>query len=241
MHLLRTVFLILHVIGGFTALLIGIVPMVAKKGGKVHRWAGWVYTVAMTDVFISSVVLSTIIPLLTDKPVNLFLLFIGVFSFYFLFMGMRTLKFNRPGYKNGPGKVDYVVVISVILFSIVFLTLALRKLFIGGDTFIIVLAVFSAFSLRASIVGLKKLRKPYDSATDKTVYFFNHTGNMIGSYIAAFTAFMVQNAHFIPINIPPMVAWLAPGTIGVMAIVYTFKYYRKELAEGRRLPQFSKD
>src|SRR5699024_6890814 len=43
-----------HIIGGFVALFIFWVPIVTRKGGKVHRGAGWVYVASMSAVSISA-------------------------------------------------------------------------------------------------------------------------------------------------------------------------------------------
>lgn len=45
---------ILHILAGFTALLIFWIPLVTKKGGSIHRRIGWVYIGAMTVVSISA-------------------------------------------------------------------------------------------------------------------------------------------------------------------------------------------
>ena len=49
-------------------------------------------------------------------------------------------------------------------------------------------------------------------------------GGMIGSYIAAVSAFSVVNFHFLP----PAVRWLWPSAIGVPAILLWIRYYRQK-------------
>lgn len=43
-----------------------------------------------------------------------------------------------------------------------------------------------------------------------------HIGKITGGYIAATTAFVVVNNTFLP----PLLAWLAPGVLGNIYIVY---------------------
>ncbi|WP_332888707.1 DUF2306 domain-containing protein [Domibacillus epiphyticus] len=46
--------LILHIIGGFTALFTFWIPVVTKKGGKLHSMSGWGYVGGMIVVAISA-------------------------------------------------------------------------------------------------------------------------------------------------------------------------------------------
>jgi hypothetical protein len=64
------------------------------------------------------------------------------------------------------------------------------------------------------------LNKP---ATDQKVYLREHVGRMTGSYIAAFTAFLVNNASFLT----PLVVWLGPTVLGFGVIWYFSRPYQK--------------
>ncbi len=48
-----------------------------------------------------------------------------------------------------------------------------------------------------------------------------HIGNMLGSYIGAITAFVVNQMEHIPL--PPIVMWLGPSVILVPIIVIELK------------------
>lgn len=39
--------LYLHILAGFTALIVFWIPLVTKKGGMIHRRVGWIYVWAM--------------------------------------------------------------------------------------------------------------------------------------------------------------------------------------------------
>jgi len=64
------------------------------------------------------------------------------------------------------------------------------------------------------------LNKP---ATDQKVYLREHVGRMTGSYIAAFTAFLVNNTSFLT----PLVVWLGPAVLGFGVIWYFSRPYQK--------------
>lgn len=44
----------IHILAGATALLIFWLPLVAKKGGPLHRRVGWVYSVCMDVVEVTA-------------------------------------------------------------------------------------------------------------------------------------------------------------------------------------------
>ena len=45
----------LHVIGGFTAILVLWVPIVTRKGRKLHRQSGWVFVFSMATVSLTAI------------------------------------------------------------------------------------------------------------------------------------------------------------------------------------------
>lgn len=222
---IKTIFIVLHVLGGFTALLTGVVPMIAQKGGLLHRRAGWVYTAAMTDVFITAVVLSTVLPLIYHTPINIFLLFVGVFSFYFVFSGLRGLRFFRPGLEHNATGMDKFAAILLLLFSVGLLYFAFFDPNTHKTYFNPIFLVFALFGINMARQDLMQFRQQFDLEKHRHHYFFHHMTRMLGSYIAAVTAFVVVNVHFLH----PIVVWLGPGLIGGIGITYTVRYWRKKL------------
>jgi hypothetical protein len=74
----------------------------------------------------------------------------------------------------------------------------------------------------------KFVRKP----TEKMFWWYTHLGNMIGSYIAAWTAFSVVTLPRIFGN--HMWLWLWPTAVGVPAIVLTTAYYKRKFSPRAR-------
>ena len=60
-------------------------------------------------------------------------------------------------------------------------------------------------------------------------WWYTHLGNMIGSYIAAWTAFSVVT---LPVILPHagFFLWLWPTAVGVPAIVIMIGYYKRKFA-----------
>jgi hypothetical protein len=205
--------LAVHICFGFIALLDGIIPMFAKKGGKLHNTTGLIYFWAMLLIFVTGVPLAVFTG-------NIFLFTIAIFSFYMAFTGYRWAKL-KPGVK--PAVLDHVVSwvafacgVSMLGFSTYILV------FISVQTVAIILLIFGGICFAMSFTDLRRLlNKKKAGPTD---WFFGHLGRMIGSYIATFTAFSATNMLFMP----TLVTWLLPSVIGTVAIVLISRHFRKK-------------
>jgi len=83
--------------------------------------------------------------------------------------------------------------------------------------------VFGILGMRLAAVELRKfIWKP----TEKMFWWYTHLGNFIGSYIAAWTAFLVVTVA--PLLHVGKMIWLVPTVIGVPAIFLTIGYYRRK-------------
>ena len=94
-----------HVFAGASVLLSGLVAMLAPKGGRGHRMAGQLYFWGMFWIFASALLLIGMVRF------NIFLLVMGVFSFYLTFSGYRVLKRKAPGQQ---GWIDWGAAIFAI-------------------------------------------------------------------------------------------------------------------------------
>jgi len=201
--------MILHVFAGILSLVSGLLVFVLAKGTKFHIRIGKVYYLAMLLVFLTSIYVSI-------TKGNWFLLLIGIFSFYLVQSGLRMNRF-RTLKTSGP--LDKIRVFSYGLAFLTMIVLALL-VFNSSTTLAIILLVFGiiGFSLIRLDFRYFILNKP---SPDPKVYFREHIGRMTGSYIAAFTAFLVNNIHFMH----PLVTWLGPTVIGFGVIWYFSKPY----------------
>jgi hypothetical protein len=64
--------------------------------------------------------------------------------------------------------------------------------------------------------------------SEKMFWWYTHLGNMIGSYIAAWSAFSVVTLS--RVIGPHWYVWLWPTMIGVPAITVTTAYYKRRFA-----------
>lgn len=217
-----TLILYIHIAAGFIALITGLVPMFAKKGGKAHVFWGTVYfwamfVVALTALFRFQMQMRLI-----------FLAAIAIFSFYNTFTGVRLIQ-RKESLK--PSWLDYFASVLAMMCALAMFYFA----FLGyqkGDGFLSTL--FLVFGVAVFTMALEDLRvfmgKKIINDEGKPVpiryWFQNHISRMGGSYIATVTAFLVVNN---PPYIPGLVVWIAPGVIGGIIISRVRNSYRKSI------------
>lgn len=217
-----------HIAAGALALFLGALAMLAHKGGARHRLWGKAYFWSMFGVF------STSLGLLVLRP-NAFLLGIAVLSFYGALTGYRALfrKQMSRGWRHA--WLDWIAADLAGLASLGFIA--------WGTMGLLGLGLFSAERIPAafSILGiafglglggqarvdLRSFRRP---AADRRWWWFYHMERLLGSYIAALTAFTVQVVgRRLPLEWS-WLAWVAPGLIGGIGISLWIGHYREKFA-----------
>ncbi|MEQ8242753.1 hypothetical protein [Fulvivirga sp.] len=208
-----------HVMAGVVSLITGPMAMTTKKGGQVHRKAGKVYFYAMTYVFITAVVLSSIkfIP---------FLFMISFLSYYGCFSGVRILKLKKLHKDQKPKPYDWFAGIFTVVAGLSFGGYGIYLLTVGQEDVLGWLSVFfGVFTINAGIGGLKLFMK---RPTNAFYWYMYHIDGMMGSYIAAATAFAVTMGRMTAFN--HWILWVAPAILGVPLISYWKRLYRMKFA-----------
>ena len=219
MNILFYLLLTLHIIGGVTGLLTGSVNLTRRKGDKLHRSVGKVFTFAMLAAAISALGLSVIHP-------NYFLFIIGSFTIYLVGTGNRYLYLKMLGHDVKPNITDWVLTLGMMVLGMVFILSGTVRVS-NGNSFGIAYIVFGA-------IGLSSVRKDLANyrgkAHQRHFWLAAHIQRMTGAYIAALTAFLVVNAQFMPFQLPSLVAWLLP-TIVLTPLIFkwTAKYAGKKV------------
>jgi uncharacterized membrane protein len=210
--------LALHVASGSLAFVLAPIALITAKGGKAHRRWGMIYVYAMAGVAVSAMVMALYRPLL-------FLALVAIFSFYNAFLAYRVLG-QKAAYNGGQTALplDWAA---------------------AGFTFLasLALAVFGAFrpamvqylGIPAIVFGLLGMRISSSAMwtythppTEKMFWWYQHLQGMLGSYIAAWTAFLVVTVE--PRVHWGWVLWVVPTALGVPAIALTTAYYKKKFA-----------
>lgn len=226
MPMFHTINLIIHIASGFTALTVGVVPMVAQKGGNLHKQAGTVFFWAMFGVFVTATTSWLQHP---EKPFLQFLLLVGFFSFHMALTGVRALRLKKSA--NQPTRFDWFVAGVAMVAGTAAILFGSWQIYAGLTSgrafpfFSILYLVFGVFFLRNGQMDWWLYSSRVQA--EKLHWFFHHITRMVGAYIAAFTAFCVVNGDKIPL--PSLVVWTLPGAIGGFFIARTIRYYKQKL------------
>src|ERR1700733_6561072 len=218
------VFLALHIACGIVAFLCAPVALSTAKGGRVHRRWGKIYFWAMAGVAVTALALSFALPVY-------FLAMVAVFSFYSAFAAYRILYLKDIFKGAQPKVVDWLAAVLTVLSSLLLFLMGFLQpelmgvgvVQIAGHPVSIVSIVFGLIGMRMGLGSIHGFIKP---SGEKMFWWFGHMQGMIGSYIAAMTAFSAVNlTRWFG---PAWWVWLWPTIVGVPAIAIWTAYYKKQ-------------
>ena len=225
-----TLLLALHIAGGSAALLSMAIPLIAKKGGRAHRQAGWVFVAGMALVSITALLLSGWRFFFDPRPGvrtgALFLFYIAILTAAGVSTGIRVLRVRRRA-THAPAAWD--IGISALLLG--------TSVGMAGYGLASRLPLFVAFSVVGLLSGGSQLAYWLRTPTHHMHWWFEHMSSMLGSCIAATTAFLVVNAEGFGAGNDSLVVWLAPTIIGTPAIAIWTAYYRRRFATSAAAPR----
>jgi uncharacterized membrane protein len=224
------VLLALHIACGAVAFVCAPVALATAKGGKTHRRWGKIYFWAMAGVAVTALILSFALPIF-------FLAMVAVFSFYSAFAGYRILSLKDMYTGARPKTVDWAAAVitflsSLLLFLMGFLgpqLMGVGVIQVAGHEVSIVSVVFGIIGMRMGQGSISGFLKP---PTERMFWWFEHMQGMMGSYIAALTAFSAVNlsrwfgaAWWV---------WLWPTIVGAPAIAIWTTYYKRKFSPGKK-------
>ncbi|MEQ8626403.1 hypothetical protein [Ekhidna sp.] len=197
--------IISHVFCGATVLLLGLIQMINRKGGSNHKIIGRIYVGAMWWICLSAW------SIILFYRFSTFLMVIAVLTFYASFTGVRVLRRKEVGSEKW---YDRVVALITGLFGIGLMVYGGYLAFYTNNQILgILCSVFGFFMSHSGFQDLRFfIRK---SSVDKSWWLKQHIEAMGGSYIAAITAFAVQNPNiFLPGSSYQWLLWILPAAIG---------------------------
>lgn len=224
---MMTALLFLHIAAGSIALASMWIPLVSKKGGRAHRRAGWVFVTGMTVVSITALLLSGARFLFDSsseaRAAGMFLFYVAIISAAGVSAGVRVLRAKRRTARHR--KLWDLGMTSVLVAGSV--AMAIYSISAGR-------ILFMAFSIIGLVIGGGQLAYWLRVPSHPMHWWFEHMGNMLGSCIAATTAFLVVNADRWGVETFSLEVWLAPTIIGTPIIVLWTAYYRRKFAQTQR-------
>jgi hypothetical protein len=225
---MHSVLLALHIAAGSVSILAMVVPLIAHKGGSVHRRSGWVYVVGTALVCVTALVMSAA-RFVTDgtqegQEFSLLLAYVAVLTGAGMWAGIRVLR-SKDRVTRGSG-AD--VAMAALLASSGLGTAIYGWL--TGHPLIL------AFSVIGLLNGSGQLQYWLRPPTVPMHWWFAHMGNMLGACIATITAFILFVGRHTGSSGDSLILWLAPTAIGLPAIAVWMEYYRRKFFGSRRRP-----
>jgi uncharacterized membrane protein len=215
---------VLHIIGGFLALAIFWIPMVTRKGGKVHNRLGWIYVWAMSVVAVSAFYMGVYRVFLDQNAsqervsFSWFLIFISILSGASAWYGIRVLRFKKRKERHRH-PADLFASILLICSGI---GIGFYGILIGSP----LITYFPLLGLFLGGIQLNYwLRKP----AKRQHWYFEHFGGMIACCISTVTAFTVFGApRLLNIKSTNLFLWLVPTMVLVPVLIGFTIYYTKK-------------
>ncbi len=209
METLFTILLVIHIAAGSIGLFTGTINIIRKKGDKLHKNVGRFFYFGMLINGFAGLIMSLI-------HTNHFLLIIAVFSIYMVSTGQRCLSLKELNKLQKPQAIDWILSVSMLLFGLGFILFGGYSVF-NENYFGIVPVVFGMISI---FMVIKDFKNYQGKIKTKNFWLLVHIQRMIGSYIAAATAFLVVNNTVLP----GVVAWLLPT---ILLVPFIIKWSRK--------------
>jgi hypothetical protein len=206
-----------HIVAGAFALMSGVVAMTSKKGQRLHRLSGKIFFWSMTVTCALGLNAGIF------RPGLLLFIPIALISFYQVASGYRILYIKNLHNGQKPEWIDWLLTIGMTITTIGFIGWGIVSL--QEDIFLsIVLFAFSTIGMYCCGMDLYHYKK---KPKDKNYWLFIHIFRMSHGYIAALTAFLVNNSKLFKF-IPQVALLIIPISIGQPIITYIIWTYRRK-------------
>lgn len=216
MEKIFSITIFIHVLAGLGALISGALAITLRRNTPKHKPVGRVYFWCMTIIFVTGVFLAVCKALL-------FLFFIAIFTYYATIIAYRALRLKKLHLEQKPASIDWLVEIIAACTFIGLILFAIYHYLENGSSQAVIPLTFGLLGL----FGVCKNVKRFIKGPKETNYWLKiHIGNMLGSYIGAITAFVVNQSDKIPLN--PIILWLGPSVILVPIILVELKKVKTE-------------
>ena len=241
MSLIHTTLLYLHIALGAVALLLYWLPVIARKGSKLHINAGKVFYYLMLIVSGSGIVMSLMglydpvgiytagkqmtaaqieRMLVWRIPVSQFLLLLSLLTWVTVrhAIGLLHAKNDRSMLRRWFYQGPVLVLFPTALY------VAYQGITVGMPLLVIFAVVSLVTASTISLYVYKKEIKP-------RAWIIEHFSSMVGSGIAVYTAFFAAGGRRMLADILPsewqLVSWLAAPVVGITVIIFMTGYYKR--------------
>ena len=206
--------LTLHVVGGATGLGAMVVPLIARKGGPVHRRAGWLFVAGMTTSGVTGAVIAARFVLEGRAGPGVFFGLLSLMLLESLWVALAALR--RKG-RPEPSRRLALAGLGAAAY--------------GVATGAGLPVAFGALSVLAGVGDLRFARRPLPS---RMAWWYQHMASIMVACITAVTAFLVLNVDRLLGPMPSAVAWLPwilPTVVTVPLFLRWIRRYKVKFRE----------
>lgn len=216
----------LHIVSGFLALIVLWLPMVTRKGRKLHRQTGWVFVISMTAIAVTAFYMGVyrIVWDAGTEPDSIsfswFLIFIAILSGATAWYGVRVLRFKR---RETPHREPLD-----LFFSLLLLIASIGIIVYGWAIHFQLLQYFPIIGL---FLGGSQLYYWLSKPKSMSHWVVEHIVGMLSCCIAVITAFIVFGApRLLQVESVHLLLWFLPTIIFVPLIIVLTNYYGRKFA-----------
>ena len=224
METLSKALLTTHIIAGFTSIVLFWIPVLVKKGSKIHNKVGKAYVYAMWVVVITAIILSIENFMQGSPQFAAFLGFLAIITAQPIWYGVAILKYKKKlpaSLKQKHLMFNWLIVICGAL-------LLGYGIYLQGKGQAVLMVIFGILGLTTG----KDVYQAYKNPSDESNWIKEHITGMLTSAIAAYTAFFVFGSfNFIGNYFPgywAVLPWTAPGVVGGILMNYYLRNYTKK-------------
>ncbi len=241
-HYIHQFLLYFHITLGAVGLVVFWLPTLSKKGSSFHKRIGKIFVWTMFAISISGIIMSVLVLLdpvgvrvpernlsqaesfslkQQSREVAVFLLMLSMLVFVNVKQSILVLKVKS---ERNLLKTPSALAPIVILLAM--------GIIVGIVGIIIIQPLFIMFSLLSIAISYGLLKYIFKKEIKQREWIIEHMGNILGVGIATYTAFFAFGGLRFFRQIfgsgLQIIPWVLPSIIGVLAIIYFSKKYRKK-------------
>lgn len=182
--------LALHVAAGFVLAAVGLIPILSRKGSRLHRWSGRAF-VALMAVLLAAAWLMTLLRF------NAYFAALSATATMTVFSGTRVLRRKRPDLdpRQCARPLDWLTTLALLGLGAWVLTLVMQGR-TGDRAAVSAALVYAAFAYGGW--DLWRFSRPLSWPFSPSLWRYEHVLKMLSAYGAVISAFSGNVLTFLP-------------------------------------------
>jgi uncharacterized membrane protein len=182
--------LAVHVSAGFMLVAVGLVPILSRKGSRLHRWSGRLFVTLMSVLLAAAWVMTLL-------RFNAYFAALSATATITLFSGVRVLRRKRPDLdpRQRARPLDWIATLAVLAIG-AWVLLLIAQGRTNGKAAVSVALVYAAFTYGGW--DLWRFLRPMAWPFSPSLWRYEHVLKMLSAYGAVISAFSGNVLTFLP-------------------------------------------